>query len=78
MPLGIFLVTELPAHNTSMFLFQDNNLSESQWIFTLICALILWKSGLGLLLGTLPQFLTSLSPSEMIMVGYYGSMFSFD
>ena len=24
----------LSAHNTSVFYFQDNNLSKSQWIFT--------------------------------------------
>ena len=27
-------VTELSARNTSIFFFQDNNLSKSQWIFT--------------------------------------------
>ena len=30
--LSIF--TELSAHNTSIFSFQDNNLSKSQWIHT--------------------------------------------
>ena len=47
-----------------VFSFQDNNLSKSQRIFTvnlngfspnLTCALILWRSGLGLLLGTFLQ-----------------------
>ena len=28
------LLTELSAHNTSVFYFLDNNLSKSQWIFT--------------------------------------------
>ena len=27
-------LTELSARNTSIFSFQDNNLSKSQWIFT--------------------------------------------
>ena len=27
-------LTELSAHNTSVFYFQDNNPSKSQWIFT--------------------------------------------
>ena len=27
-------LTELSARNTSVFYFQDNNLSKSQWIFT--------------------------------------------
>ena len=27
-------LTELSAHNTSRIYFQDNNLSNSQWIFT--------------------------------------------
>ena len=27
-------LTELSAHNTSGFYFQDNNLSKLQWIFT--------------------------------------------
>ena len=39
------LLTELSASNTSIFYLQDNNLSKSQWIFTinLMCALILWR-----------------------------------
>ena len=38
--LGLLMVevhlflTELSAHNTFVFYFQDNNLSKSQWIFT--------------------------------------------
>ena len=27
-------LTELSAYNTSLFYFQDNNLSKSEWIFT--------------------------------------------
>ena len=34
------------------FSFPDDNLSKHRWIFTnLVCALILWRSGLGLLIG---------------------------
>ena len=34
--LVVLLLTELSAHNTSVFYFQDNNLStgKSQWLFT--------------------------------------------
>ena len=30
----LLFLTELSAHNTFIFYFQDNNLSKSQWIFT--------------------------------------------
>ena len=44
--------------------FPDDNLSKHQWIFTKlstnICALILWSSGLGLLIGKFHQILTEL------------------
>ena len=33
-------LTELSACNTSIFYFQDNNLSKSQWIFTIFCTCI--------------------------------------
>ena len=35
----------------------------------LICAFILWRSGLGLLLGTFRQY--ELSPHNMKIAGYY-------
>ena len=35
---------------------------------------ILWRSGLGLLMGKFHQFLTELSARNMIMAGYYGLM----
>ena len=45
-------LTELSACDTSVFLFQDNNLCKSQWFFTKLDVwLILWRPGLGLLLG---------------------------
>ena len=49
----------------SVFLFLGDNLSKCQWIFsklsTFVCALILWISGLGLLMGKFRQFLTESS-----------------
>ena len=59
---------ELSARNTSVFYFQDNNLSKSQWIFT-ICAFLLWRSALGLHIGKFRQFLTGLSAHNMIIAG---------
>ena len=43
----------------------------------LICALILWRSGLGLLIGKFGQFLTELSAHNMIMAGYFRFSFLF-
>ena len=38
-------------------------MGKHQWIFTnLVCALVLWRSGLGLLMG---KFLTELSARDM-------------
>ena len=53
-------ITELSAHYTSMFLFPDDNFSQyiNQFSPNLVCALILWSSGLGLLIGKFRQFLT--------------------
>ena len=51
------------------FSFPDDNLSKHQWILpNLVCALILWKSGLGLLMGKFRQILTELSARDAIMV----------
>ena len=46
----------------SVFSFLDNNLSKCQFSpdSNLVCALILWKSGLALLMGNFPQFSTEL------------------
>ena len=64
-------LTELSAHDTSVFSFLDDNLSKYQWIFTkLVCTLILWRSGLGLLMAKFHQMLTELSTRDM-------SLFSF-
>ena len=66
------------ARDTSIFSFQDNSLRKSQWIFSQFdIALILCRSGLGLLLGIFHQFLIELSPHDTVMVGYYCFMFLF-
>ena len=43
----------------------------------LICALILWRSRVGLLIGKFHQFLKDLSVPNMIMVGIIISYFYF-
>ena len=55
------------SYGSPYFHFSDNNLSECKWIFTRfgICALILWRSGLGLLRGKSHLFLTELSAYNM-------------
>ena len=40
-----------------------------------VCALILWRSGLGLLIGKFHQFLTHLSACHTILLDYYHSTF---
>ena len=62
----------------SVFSFPDDNLSKCQWIFTkFVCALKLWRSGLGLPMGKFPQFITGLFAHCTIMVGYYRFTFLF-
>ena len=41
----------------------------------LVCALILWRSGLGLLMGKFRQIFMELSARDKIMVGYYSLTF---
>ena len=41
------------------------------------CALILWRSGFGLLMGKFHQCLTELSACDTIMAGYYSLTFLF-
>ena len=59
-------LTELSARDMSGFSFLDDNLSRYQWIFTklgtCVCALILWRSGLGLQMDKLYRFLTIICP----------------
>ena len=51
------------VHPSVGFLFPDDNLSKCQWIFK-VCALILQRSGLGLLMGKFCQILTELSTRD--------------
>ena len=75
----LLFMTELHVSvcSTSIFYFQDNNLSKSQSIFTkfFMCALILWSSALGLLVGKFRQFLTELSAHDTKIAGHYPFMF---
>ena len=46
------ILMELPDRDMPIFLFPDDNLSEHHGFSpNLVCALILWRSGLGLLMG---------------------------
>ena len=50
-------LTELSARDTPIFSFPDYNLSKYKGFSpNLVFALILWRSGLGLLMGTFCQF----------------------
>ena len=49
------ILTELSAHDTSVFSFPGDNFCKYQWIFT-ICALILSRSALGLPIGIFCRF----------------------
>ena len=68
-------LTELSARNTSVFYFQDNNLSKFQWIFTKfdICIYIV-ELCFGIAYW---QISTELPARDMIMTGYYRLMFYF-
>ena len=63
--------------DTVIFSFRNNNLNPSGFSTNLICALILMRSGLGLLMGKFRQCLTELSARDKIMVGYYPFTFLF-
>ena len=59
----------------------DDNLNKHQWIFiksrNLVCALILWRSGLGLLMEKFRQVFTELSACNTTMTRYYSLTFLF-
>ena len=57
----------------SIFSFPGNNLSKYH---QRVCALILWKSGLGLLMGNLRQFLTELSARKTSVFLFKGNNLS--
>ena len=60
----------------SIFLFTDDNLSKYQRIFAKLgMCIVLWRSGLGLLIGRFCQFSTELSACKMIVADYYHFVF---
>ena len=75
--MGLFcqFSSELSAchHRPSIFSFLDDYLSKYQKGFSsnFVCALILWRSGLGLLMCTFNKFLTVICPP------YDGGVFLF-
>ena len=60
------------------FSFPDDNLSKHRLSPNLVCALILWRSGLGLLMDKFCQIFTELSAHNTIMAGYYSLTFLFN
>ena len=60
----------LVVRESIRFSFPDDNLSKHQWIPNLVCALILWRSGLGLLMGKFRQFLTELSARDTPIISF--------
>ena len=57
--------TGLPAHEIFVISFQDNSLINLNGFSpNLTCALILWRSGLRLLMGKFCQFLTNKSARD--------------
>ena len=71
-------LTELTGHHTSVFSFQDNNLSKSQQIFTKldicidIVEILFWIT-----IGYISSILEKLSPHDTIIAGYYHFTFLF-
>ena len=47
------------------FWFPDDNMNKHQWSPNVVCALILWRAGLGSLMGKFRQILTELSAQDM-------------
>ena len=66
-----FFLKELPAQDMHVFWFPEDNLSKYQWnLPNLICASILWRSGLRLLMGEFHQVLTELSAQDRPMFSF--------
>ena len=78
---GFILDVRVSVHphdvRPSVFSFVDDNLSNIGLSPDLVCALILWRSGLQLLIGKFHQYLTELSARYMIVVLFHGFYFSF-
>ena len=70
--LAVCVSIRLPYARPSVFLFPDDDLSKCQWTFSpnLVCVFILWRSGLGLLMGKFLQFLTELSARNRSVVSF--------
>ena len=64
------LLTDLSASSASVFFFQDNNLSKSQWIFTkfYMCIYIV-EICFGITHWQISSFLTDFSAHDIIMAG---------
>ena len=65
---------QISACDMSICLFLGDNLSKYQYIFfspNLVCAWILWRSGLGFLMGNFRQFLTVLC-SRHVQIFIFG------
>ena len=66
-------LTELSAHHTSIFWFQDYNFSKCQRIFTSFGTCIdIIDICFGIANGQICQFLTELSADNMAGVGVWG------
>ena len=63
------------SHPSIRFSFPDDNISG--FSPNLVCALILWRSGLGLLIGKFCQIFMELSAHNTIMAGYCSLTFLF-
>ena len=71
------ILTELSSRDTPIFSFLDDNLSKHNGFPpNLVCALILWRSGLGLLMGKFHQILTELSAPDRPIFSFSGDNLS--
>ena len=71
MCLSIHSSVVRPSVHPSIFHFRMiTRVSINGFLPNLIYALILWKSGLGLLMGEFRQIFTEVSAHDMIMAGY--------
>ena len=71
------ILTALSSRDTPVFSFPYDNFSKYGWIFTnFLCALILWGSGLGLLIGKFRQLLRELSARDTSVVSFQNDHFS--
>ena len=77
---GTYSVVVAPLSRTSVHLVFVSIwccVNINGFLLNLVCALMLCRSGLGLLMGKLRQLLTELSARDAIMAGYYSLMLLF-